>query len=412
MTKWSAALVCLAWLGACTFPDFEVSSAPRCDDGVRNGDETGIDCGMLACSVACPAGQGCDDAADCVDGVCGENRICRAATCEDDVQNGDESDIDCGGEQGCERCAVGERCGSATDCDGGACTNGQCRAATCQDNLKNGLETDVDCGGGECDPCDVGQSCQAPGDCDGVACTRRVCQPPSCSDQILNQDETDLDCGGGCDPCADGKTCKVGDDCLSRVCPTKTKQCANPSCTDGVHNGTETDVDCGGACPKKCQEIQGCAVPDDCVTQACAHDVCVPASETGAVLSPVGWVPTASHTFGNSKPQNALDGAKGTDWTTGEVQQLDMWFVIDMGAPQAFFSIEIDCLNSPDDKAVALDVWLSNDGNFTTKTLKNVPGATAQVLDFPEVQVARYIKLSLAQGGDHWWRMDEIRVKQ
>jgi hypothetical protein len=83
-----------------------------------------------------------------------------------------------------------------------------------------------------------------------------------------------------------------------------------------------------------------------------------------------------------------------------------------MGDPQAFFSIEVDCLNSPDDKAVALDVWLSNDGNFTTKALKNVPGATALVLDFPEVQVARYIKLSLAQGGDHWWRMDEIRVKQ
>ncbi|MFO0762990.1 MAG: DNRLRE domain-containing protein [Byssovorax sp.] len=86
---------------------------PTCTDGVKNGDEKGVDCGGVFC-------------APCV-------------TCSDGVQDGDESGVDCGG----SKCAP-------------------CAAPTCNDGKQNGMETGVDCGGA-CAACNppacAGQSC-------------------------------------------------------------------------------------------------------------------------------------------------------------------------------------------------------------------------------------------------------------
>lgn len=70
-----------------------------CSDGIKNQDETEVDCG----------------------GTCTP-----CATCDDGIKNGDETDVDCGGS--CDACA------------------------TCDDGIQNGDETGVDCGG-SCDPC-------------------------------------------------------------------------------------------------------------------------------------------------------------------------------------------------------------------------------------------------------------------
>src|SRR5207253_2094049 len=43
------------------------------------------------------------------------------------VKNGNESDVDCGG--GCAPCAVGKRCGAASDCASNACAAGTCAPA-------------------------------------------------------------------------------------------------------------------------------------------------------------------------------------------------------------------------------------------------------------------------------------------
>ena len=72
-----------------------------CTDGIRNQDETGVDCGGV-CN-ACP-------------------------TCSDGIQNGEEVGVDCGG--ACDACP------------------------TCDDGIQNGDETGIDCGGA-CDPCAV-----------------------------------------------------------------------------------------------------------------------------------------------------------------------------------------------------------------------------------------------------------------
>lgn len=387
----------------------------RCLDGERDGVETGKDCGIAACSKPCPAGQGCAGDADCDGGKCQDN-ICRAASCEDHLKNSAESDVDCGGEQGCARCSLNQHCNTTADCDGGLCASGQCRAPTCKDELTNGNESDIDCGGDSCQPCAPGKSCAKTEDCDGVACTKDKCQPAACDDQLLNLDETDLDCGGSCaTQCEDGKRCKLAADCQSGVCPTGTKRCAVPSCTDGVLNGDEPTVDCGASCATKCSLLDACGANGDCSTASCVSNRCLPTAATGKNLSPLNWTATASDSFKGSTPKTAIDGVAGTDWTTGTNQTLGMWFTLDMQAEQAFFSIEIDCINSKLDYAKALDVAFSSDGTFTGKPAVEDLSSTSltTVITFQAPQVARFIRFSIAEtNAGQWWRMDEIRVKQ
>ena len=146
---------------------------PTCDDGIQNGDETGIDCGGSC--AAC-------------------------ATCDDGILNGDETGVDCGGScAACATCDDGILNGDETGIDcGGSCA----ACATCDDGILNGDETGIDCGG----------SC--------AACA-------TCDDGILNGDETGVDCGGSCAACA--------------------------TCDDGILNGDETGIDCGGPDCEPCQ---------------------------------------------------------------------------------------------------------------------------------------------------------------
>jgi hypothetical protein len=389
-----------------------------CEDGKRNGAETGIDCGMEACSKVCPVGQGCAVITDCNGGDC-LGGICQAESCTDALENALESDVDCGGDGGCRRCTADERCHTAADCDGGACVTGQCRVPTCKDTLQNGNETDIDCGGGACDACDEGKSCLESSDCDNIACVKGRCQPRGCSDGVKNQDETDLDCGGGCpSPCDDGLRCQQNLDCESEVCSFLTERCAIPACDDGVRNGPEPTTDCGASCPTRCALLDKCVIGDDCASRTCGSELCVPSEPTDEVLSTLGWAAFASHSLGpNNAASNAIDGSLSTNWISGADQVADtMWFAVDMQDLQVFYSIEliIDSANDAEDAPELVDVWLANDGTFTTKAVKNVQGEQKLRIIFSEPQVARHIKLSLSPGTTKkkWWRIDELRVRQ
>ena len=80
-------------------------SAAHCSNNVQDGDETGVDCGgsCTACNVP--------------------------STCSNGVQDGDETGIDCGGS--CTACGT---------------------ASTCSNGVQDGDETGVDCGG-SCTAC-------------------------------------------------------------------------------------------------------------------------------------------------------------------------------------------------------------------------------------------------------------------
>ena len=72
------------------------------------------------------------------------------------------------------------------------------QAATCDDNVHNQDETDIDCGGMVCGACTHGNNCRAGDDCTSGVCTTNVCAMPTCNDDVRNQDEMGIDCGGSC----------------------------------------------------------------------------------------------------------------------------------------------------------------------------------------------------------------------
>ena len=149
---------------------------PSCTDGIQNGDETDTDCGGATCP-ACAASQKCTLPADCVSGVCTAG-LCQKASCTDSVKNGDETDTDCGGAT-CPACAASQKCKLPADCKSGVCTAGVCQKASCTDSVKNGDETDVDCGGGVCAKCVEKKKCKVTSDCKSGVCTAGVCHPPA-----------------------------------------------------------------------------------------------------------------------------------------------------------------------------------------------------------------------------------------
>ena len=83
--------------------------------------------------------------------------------CTDLIRNGDETGIDCGG--ACSPCPVGERCNSSSDCDQGTCEDGRCAPLPCGNGVQDGAETDVDCGGDTCRKCPGGRKCEVGADC-------------------------------------------------------------------------------------------------------------------------------------------------------------------------------------------------------------------------------------------------------
>ena len=95
-----------------------------CADGLRNGDELDVDCGG-GCQPCAGRGDTCQADAECPGGVCRSGvcqsgpsgctgSACAAPSCTDGVKNGAETGVDCGG--GCPACAEGESCVGSADC--------------------------------------------------------------------------------------------------------------------------------------------------------------------------------------------------------------------------------------------------------------------------------------------------------
>ena len=96
----------------------------------------------------------------------------------------------------------------------------------CTDQIRNGDETDIDCGG-SCGLCNVGDSCNSSSDCDESNCIDGTCRAFDCDNGIKGQEETDVDCGGpACRKCSGGRHCVVDADCFSGTCDVGTKTCS------------------------------------------------------------------------------------------------------------------------------------------------------------------------------------------
>lgn len=125
-------VLCLAACGKVNSNTPDASSAVTCSDGLKNGQETDVDCGGADCGP-CADQKACESADDCQSKVC-TNQVCLAATCDDDIQNADEVDVDCAGHCGDGSCATGQKCTESIQCEGRLCdipsgmTEGTCIA--------------------------------------------------------------------------------------------------------------------------------------------------------------------------------------------------------------------------------------------------------------------------------------------
>jgi len=107
-------------------------------------------------------------------------------------------------------------------------------AGTCNNGVQDGTESGVDCGGTDCRACQDGFGCAQDSDCQSAFCPasrgycvvddgREICGVVNpggntCADCMPGMNETDVDCGDVCGPCRAGKNCVSGADCLSGTC--------------------------------------------------------------------------------------------------------------------------------------------------------------------------------------------------
>jgi hypothetical protein len=109
-------LICTSW----SCPSCPVQEI--CANGIDDDCDLLVDTGdpYCECSVAACTGDPCPPGY-----VCGYDGCC-VPHCFDDVQNGDEGDVDCGGSCAA-KCAPGRHCYGFWDCASGICVNGVCQ---------------------------------------------------------------------------------------------------------------------------------------------------------------------------------------------------------------------------------------------------------------------------------------------
>ena len=160
---------CTASQGDCCYPTNDAICDLDCPSGIDP------DCADNSCqnSGSCQVGESCTDSSNCDSRFCYNNK-CTQAACDDDIENGEESDVDCGGS--CVKCDDDEDCNIDSDCKSNYCGFGTCNSDTCFDGQLSGSETDVDCGGACPTKCDEGNYCEEDDDCiSGTECYLGKC---------------------------------------------------------------------------------------------------------------------------------------------------------------------------------------------------------------------------------------------
>jgi cysteine-rich repeat protein len=268
--------------GACSANGATCASASECCGGQCSG------------SVCCvPDGNACTTGADCCSTAC-VNGACLAQASPADVCG----DGVLGSSEACDdgNVNVGDGCSNCTVDPGFSCAGEPSACApssSCNDAMQNGAESDVDCGGPACAPCALGQSCTTALDCASSACVAGLCMNVAvCGDGMVSPGEA----------CDDGNG-SSGDGCSSQCVPESGYLCFGaPSfcsgiCGDGVVVSGEVCDDgnafsgdgCTGFCtvepgwscagqPSVCSAAQPngnvCVTNAQCMSGSCVDGVC------------------------------------------------------------------------------------------------------------------------------------------
>jgi hypothetical protein len=153
----------VALVPACT----PSTAGTSCADRQMDGDEEGVDCGGSCAPCVTPGGRPAPTGRDA-----------EPAPGAADAQ---------GGAGGCQTtCADGTPCTSDATCASRTCSTAKvCTAARSDDRLENGTETDVDCGGAAAPRCAEGKKCLTDADCNGACSYAGTCvDTPSCKPHL------------------------------------------------------------------------------------------------------------------------------------------------------------------------------------------------------------------------------------
>lgn len=274
----------------------------------------------------------CRSGAECTSGVCSPDGTCAFPACNDGVLNGQEVDVDCGGN--CAECADGQSCNTGSDCASGSCSDGVCGSLQ---GIGGACTSATDCEiEFSCEPFDGSsictRRCEDDSVCNGLSCLRGICTPndycddpdgdgigvgPGCSGDACSLCSPNADCvdtgefSKGCvckvgfegdgATCTDVDECALGlDDCPGDALCTNTDGGFTCACQPG-YTGDGSDCvdvdecadgsnDCDPAatcsnvpgsfvcsCPPGAQDLNGdgtsCSSVDECFTQ---QDDCHP----------------------------------------------------------------------------------------------------------------------------------------
>ena len=189
------------------------------------------------------------------------------AACENNIIDGSESDVDCGGAI-CPACPNDGNCNGAGDCASGFCDGGTCAACTGVADCPSSAH----CDGGVClDDKDAGEPCSEPSECVNDFCVDGVC--------------CDGLCGGFCEGCTTARTGQASGLCAPILPGTD----PDLECSGQVCNGAGVCADVcglaptppGGTCPAACTSCNGGTCVIECTNQnSCAGDT---------VSCPPGW---------------------------------------------------------------------------------------------------------------------------
>ena len=114
-----------------SYRDASVGNNTTYEYHVRAKKDGGFSDPSQAANAACVAADcptSCNGNLDCgnLGSICGPDHLC-VPHCFDGVTNGDESDVDCGGDACVARCQTGQTCSVNGDCASGICNYGICQ---------------------------------------------------------------------------------------------------------------------------------------------------------------------------------------------------------------------------------------------------------------------------------------------
>ncbi|MDC0700513.1 discoidin domain-containing protein, partial [Blautia wexlerae] len=142
--------------------------------------------------------------------------------------------------------------------------------------------------------------------------------------------------------------------------------------------------------------------------------VTVQVADAPVLLPKDGWAADASDmpssaTPAQDSPGCAIDNNVGSRWTSGTGQYKGMWFMVNLGKPQTFSRIVLNCQSSGD-YIHGYEVVVSNDGETWSEPVTSGKGYPSESMEinFP-AQTAQFVKIiSTENVPSNWWSINEL----